>query len=90
MLISQPSTCLSELQSDQPDSQVPVLQEPPEQARETWNAEHIVPQPPQLFTSVPVLVSHPSVRLLLLQSAKPLAQMPASRSRVVPDVASTL
>jgi hypothetical protein len=31
--------------------------------------EQTMPQPPQFITSVAVLISHPSVSLLLLQSA---------------------
>jgi hypothetical protein len=35
-----------------------------------------VPQPPQLFGLLVMLISQPSVRLLALQSAKPVAQVP--------------
>ncbi len=35
-----------------------------------------MPQPPQLPVLVPVLISQPSVFLLLLQSAKPALQVP--------------
>jgi len=43
-----------------------------------WFDEQTWPQPPQLFGSVPVATSQPSVRLLLLQSVKPWEQLPAS------------
>ncbi|HET9651578.1 MAG TPA: hypothetical protein VFP36_05280 [Usitatibacter sp.] len=34
-----------------------------------WFVEHLIPQPPQLFTSLAMFVSQPSDRLFPLQSA---------------------
>ena len=52
------------------------LQTPPEHAWATWFEEQTLPQAPQLLTSLETGNSQPSVSLLLLQSAQPVAQAP--------------
>jgi hypothetical protein len=76
-LISQPSLCLSPLQSPKPALQVP-LQVPALQVGELMPlAEHLVPHAPQLLASVPLtLISQPSLFLSLLQSEKPALHAP--------------
>lgn len=43
---------------------------------------HTLPHMPQLFGSVRMLTSQPSICLLLLQSAKPAAQVPLQKPAV--------
>jgi hypothetical protein len=76
VLISHPSVCLLLLQSAKPEVHVPLQLPLPHVRVAMLLFEHTVPQPPQLFASVTVLISQPSVRLLLLQSAKPALQLP--------------
>ena len=66
---SQPSTCLLLSQSAKPALQVP-LQTPLPQFAVMFDAEHTIPQPPQLDVDDKMLVSQP-LFLLLSQSAKP-------------------
>ena len=47
-----------------------------------FTMEHALPQAPQLAASLPVFTSHPSLRMLRLQSAKPLAQAPVQEPLV--------
>ena len=66
--ISQPSVRLLLLQSTYPERQVPE-QLPVVQVSVAMPAtEQAVPQPPQLFGSLPVAISQPSVNLFALQS----------------------
>jgi len=70
--VSQPSACMSPLQSVHPAAHVPRHTPPRDVATQdgvTWFVEHLNPQPPQLFTSLPMFVSQPSDRLFPLQSA---------------------
>ncbi len=77
VFVSQPSVRMSLLQSAKPKIGLQVaLQTPPLQDGMTWLAEHGVPQPPQLLGSESTSTSQPSVRRLLLQSAKPASQVP--------------
>jgi hypothetical protein len=73
---SQPSVCLLPLQSANPTSHTPGSHEAPMQAGVTCEVLQTIPHPPQLMTSVAVFLSHPSVCLLLLQSAKGIAHVP--------------
>jgi hypothetical protein len=73
---SQPSFCLSPLQSNHPASHAP-LQAPSVQVGVVmWLFEQTRPQPPQFATLLEVGVSQPSVCLFMLQSAQPVAQAP--------------
>src|SRR5207302_1358962 len=74
--VSQPSDCLLPLQSANPAAQVPLQVLLAHVTVAMWLDEQATPQPPQLVVLDAVLVSHPSVCLLLLQSAKPAAQVP--------------
>jgi hypothetical protein len=56
--VSQPSSCLFALQSDQPALHAPV-HAPPEHAAVTWVDEHEIPQPPHDPALVFVFVSQP-------------------------------
>ena len=69
MSISQPSICLLPLQSAKPAVQAPLHAPPPHVREAMLFDEHAVPQAPQLFGSVAIAISQPSVSLLLLQSA---------------------
>src|SRR6478752_6534816 len=75
VLISQPSACLSRLQSAKPVLQVPS-QTPPEQLGVRCEVEQDLPHWPQLAASVSRLASQPSLRLSRLQSAKLALQAP--------------
>ena len=60
------------LQSVHPAAHVPLHTPPrgvPTQDGVTWFVEHLIPQSPQLFTSLLMFVSQPSDRLFPLQSA---------------------
>lgn len=60
------------LQSPHPAAHVPRQIPPscvPVQYGVAWFVEHLIPQPPQLFTSLAMFVSQPSDRLFPLQSA---------------------
>jgi hypothetical protein len=73
---SQPSLCLLRLQSMVPEAHAP-LQVPLKHVRlGMLLPEQIVLQPPQLFGSLDVAVSQPSVCLLPLQSVKPVTHGP--------------
>src|SRR5687768_8310481 len=75
---SQPFDCRSLSQLARFAAQVPV-QTPPEQAREPATrpfAEQTVRQKRQLSGSLPRFTSQPSPRRSLLQSAKPIVQVP--------------
>ena len=70
--VSQPSAWMFPLQSAHPAAHVPRHTPPRGVAAQdgvTWFVEHLIPQPPQLFTSLPMFVSQPSDRLFPLQSA---------------------
>src|SRR5207237_9772685 len=69
--VSQPSAWMLPLQSAHPAAHVPRHTPPRGVAAQdgvTWFVEHLIPQPPQLFTSLPLYVSQPSDHLLRLQS----------------------
>jgi hypothetical protein len=77
VLISQPSAG-ELLQSAYPELQLEIWHEPPEQLAEAFARLHTVPQPPQLLTSVLVLISQPSA-VTALQSAYPALQLEISQ-----------
>lgn len=74
-LTSQPSAT-TPLQSRKPALQVAIVQVPLTQAAVPLAAVHLIPQPPQLFTSLPTLTSQPFAGLLS-QSRKPVKQTTA-------------
>jgi hypothetical protein len=78
VLVSQPSVRALLLQSAKPGWQW-AAQSPPAQVGDVWLLLQATPHPPQLATSVAVLISQPSVCALLLQSAKPDWQLAAQR-----------
>ena len=57
--VSQPSSSLSSLQSPQPDWQAPEHAAAVQATADTWLAEQVAPQPPQLDALVVVVVSQP-------------------------------
>jgi hypothetical protein len=75
MFDSQPSDWRLPLQSAKPLEHVPVQALPVQAEPITLFDEHASPQPPQ-FAVVVVAVSHPSLRSVPLQSAKPVAHEP--------------
>jgi hypothetical protein len=89
VLTSQPSVRLSALQSAKPEAQAPV-QRPPAQVAVTLLVEQAMPQPPHAVTVTLVSVSQPSVCRLLLQSARPAAQVPLHALAVQVRVAMPL
>jgi hypothetical protein len=78
VLISQPLVCLLLSQSAKPVLQTPAEQLELLHARVMFCVEQTMPQPPHASALLVVFVSQPSVRLLLLQSAKPVVQTPIS------------
>jgi hypothetical protein len=66
--VSQPSVCLLPLQSWKPVAHAPLQEPEPHVGAGMWLIEHTVPQPPQLFGSVPRLISQPFACLLPSQS----------------------
>jgi hypothetical protein len=76
VLTSQPSVSLLALQSAKPAVHAPLQVLAAQLTEAMWLPEQTSEQPPQLFASVAVLISQPSVSLLLLQSAKPAVQTP--------------
>src|SRR5438105_12479527 len=77
-LISHPSLSLLLLQSLKPIMHVPLQVEPAQvRVAMPWNEQlNAAPQPPQSLGLLVVLISHPLMRLLLSQSAKPLLHVP--------------
>jgi hypothetical protein len=75
MSVSQPFACLLPSQSPQPAEHAPT-HAPPPQSGVTWFDEHSTLQPPQCAALVRVDTSQPSLALLPLQSAKPVAHTP--------------
>jgi hypothetical protein len=73
--VSQPSVCLFELQSPQPEAQVPLQTPLLLHMGWMWLVEQVTPQPPQ-FEVVVSDASQPSVCLFELQSPQPEAQVP--------------
>jgi hypothetical protein len=93
MLISQPSDG-TPLQFAKPELQLDTVQEPLEQAGVPFGALQLLPQPPQLFTLVLVLISQPFAGLPS-QFAKPelqlaTAQLPATQAGVPLGMLQTL
>jgi hypothetical protein len=78
VLTSHPSDRRLLLQSVNPATQAPV-HTPAVQVAWMLFDEQAAPQPPQELTDVEVFVSHPSSRLLALQSLKPALQFPDSQ-----------
>jgi hypothetical protein len=73
---SHPSLCLFTSQSPKPLAHAPLHTLPPHVREAMLFAEQTVPQPPQLFGSVDVVISQPSLCLLVSQSAVPAMQFP--------------
>src|SRR5262249_1974374 len=79
MLVSHPSPSLLLLQSANPTLQLPLQTLLAHCGLAIWLLEQIAPHALQLFLSLVVLISQPSVCLLPLQSAKPEAQAPLQK-----------
>src|SRR5579883_1685929 len=88
--VSHPSSCRLLLQSPHPLAQVPMQLPPLHVGATTWFDEHTIPQAPQSLRFDELLVSQPSVCLLLLQSAKPELQAPVQTPLVQTGVAMLL
>src|SRR5262245_27563829 len=76
VFFSQPSVSLSLLQSVKPRLQTALHIPAAQVGLVMLLLEHTLPQPPQFLLSVWLLISHPSLRLSLLQSRKPALHMP--------------
>src|SRR5262245_45133124 len=74
--VSQPSLSLFPLQSVQPASQVPPHIPLTQVGAAMWLFEQSLKQPPPFLVSLLASFSHPSLRLLPLQSNQPGSQVP--------------